>query len=64
MPDKKTCGIGQILTHPDIERPRRKSLAADVVRKVNEIRVITINGIAPDIRVKKESAAKQKVSED
>ena len=64
LPDEKARGVGKILTHADAKRPRRKALAADVVRKVNEIRVITINGIISDIRIKKHSVAEQEVSKD
>lgn len=64
LPDQITRGIGEILTHSHVEGPRRETLAANVVRKVNEIRVVAVNGIAAYVGVKKHGAAEQEVAKD
>jgi hypothetical protein len=42
--------------------PRRKALIANVVRKLNKIRLIAVNRIAADVLVKKQRTVEQKRS--
>src|ERR1700704_6559152 len=62
--DQVTCQIGKILSHPRVEGPGRKALAAHVIREVNKRRIVIVDRVAAGVLVEEQGIAEQKVAKN
>src|SRR4029077_16079076 len=61
LPDQVTCKIEKTLAHPDIKRPGRESLAPNIVREMDKIRIRIVYRVGSDIFVQEYLIAQQEV---
>src|SRR2546423_9728821 len=64
FPEKKSGGVGHVLPHPNVERPGREAVAPEVVREMNEVRVVTFQGVATDVAVEENAVAENERPKD
>ena len=56
LPDQKPRRIREVLSHANVKRPGRDTFASNVTRKLNKVRVITVNRIASDILIQEDQS--------
>src|SRR6266480_5886590 len=61
LPNQVTNKIEKTLAHPDIKRPGRESLAPNIVREMDKIRIRIVYRVGSDIFVQEYFIAQQEV---
>ena len=64
LQNQVTDQVVKVLAHSEVKRPGGHAFAANVIRELNETRIVIGERIDPNVPVKKDGVTEQKVSKD